>query len=99
MYSQDTTGLLIKSYGPKNYLRLHDYIKDCQENCAEISHVDILYFYRFEYKDVFGERHEKYYNLSGTISKELNYKDGKALFDQNEKLERLDYWEVRYPTF
>ena len=99
-YSNDGTGLLIRSFENENNLKISNYIKKCHENSEDIVNIDTYYYYRFSYRDALGEKHEKYFDLTSKVKTiELEFDKGRKLFEANNNLEILDYYEEVYPTF
>jgi len=100
VYSSNTTGLLLRSYEPNNNWNTVNYINKCLENCEEVTHIEVHYYYKFEYKDAFDVHHERYYDLSDPAKAiELDFQEGKTLFELNSNLESLDYNKDYYPKF
>ena len=91
--------MLLRSFEKGNDSKTDAYIEKCREKCKEIVTVDVLYYYKLEYRDAFGIKHERYFDVTPIESKELGFNEGRSLFEKNSKLEELDYLEDKYPTF
>lgn len=96
-YPADTeeSKIIIRSYNPDITLDPEMYIEKC-ENLEEVESAKIEYFYKLTYKDAFGDKDERYYNLTNGSEEILDKNEGGHIYEANMKLESLQYSKITY---